>query len=76
MNLIRCKIALVGDPRVGKTNIVSQLVKNSFNNTYQTTLGIDYTQSRTSTSSSTSTTAPASSRLPTSSYGRWRFRSC
>lgn len=44
MNLIRCKIALVGDPRVGKTNIVSQLVKNSFNNTYQTTLGIDYTQ--------------------------------
>ena len=44
MNIIRCKIALVGDPRVGKTNMVSQLVKNSFNNTYQTTLGIDYNQ--------------------------------
>ena len=44
MNIIRCKIALVGDPRVGKTNMVSQLVKNSFNNTYQTTPGIDYNQ--------------------------------
>ena len=44
MNIIRCKIALVGDPRVGKTNMVSQLVKNSFNNTYQTTLGMDYNQ--------------------------------
>ena len=44
MNIIRCKIALVGDPRVGKTNMVSQLVKNSFNDTYQTTLGIDYNQ--------------------------------
>ena len=44
MNIIRCKIALIGDPRVGKTSIVSQLVKNNFNNTYQTTLGIDYNQ--------------------------------
>lgn len=44
MNVIRCKIALVGDPRVGKTSIVNQLVKGSFNNTYQTTLGIDYNQ--------------------------------
>ena len=44
MNIIRCKIALIGDPRVGKTSIVSQLVKNTFNNTYQTTLGIDYNQ--------------------------------
>ncbi|MCQ2818250.1 MAG: GTP-binding protein [archaeon] len=33
---------MVGDPRVGKTSIVNQLVKGSFNNTYQTTLGIDY----------------------------------
>ena len=44
MNIIRCKIALIGDPRVGKTSIVNQLVKNNFNNTYQTTLGIDYNQ--------------------------------
>lgn len=44
MNIIRCKVALVGDPRVGKSCIVSQLVKNSCNNTYQTTLGIDYNQ--------------------------------
>ena len=44
MNVIRCKIALIGDPRVGKTSIVNQLVKNSFNGTYQTTLGIDYNQ--------------------------------
>ena len=44
MNVIRCKVALVGDSKVGKTNIASQLTKNSFNNTYQTTLGIDYSQ--------------------------------
>ena len=44
MNIIRCKVALVGESRVGKTSLVSQLVKNSFNNTYQTTLGIDYNQ--------------------------------
>ena len=44
MNIIRCKIAIVGGPRAGKTNMVSQLVKNSFNNTYQTTPGIDYNQ--------------------------------
>ena len=44
MNVIRCKIALIGDPRVGKTSIVNQLVKNSFNGTYQTTLGIEYNQ--------------------------------
>ena len=44
MNVIRCKIALIGDPRVGKTSIVNQLVKNSFNGSYQTTLGIDYNQ--------------------------------
>ena len=44
MNVIRCKIALIGDPRVGKTSIVNQLVKNTFNGSYQTTLGIDYNQ--------------------------------
>ena len=44
MNVIRWKIALIGDPRVGKTSIVNQLVKNSFNGTYQTTLGIEYNQ--------------------------------
>ena len=44
MNVIRCKIALIGDPRVGKTSIVNQLVKNSFNGSYQTTLGIEYNQ--------------------------------
>lgn len=44
MNVIRCKIALVGEPRVGKTAIVNQLVKNSFNGSYQMTLGIDYNQ--------------------------------
>ena len=44
MNVIRCKVGLVGDSKVGKTNIASQLTKNSFNNTYQTTLGIDYSQ--------------------------------
>lgn len=42
MNIIRCKVGIVGDPRVGKTSIISQLVKSNFNNTYQTTLGIDY----------------------------------
>lgn len=42
MNIIRTKVALVGDPRVGKTCIVSQFIKQYFNNTYQTTLGIDY----------------------------------
>ena len=41
MNIIRCKIGLIGDPRVGKTSMVNQLVKNSFNGSYQTTLGID-----------------------------------
>ena len=44
MNIIRCKIALVGECRVGKTSIINQLVKNSFNGSYQTTLGIDYSQ--------------------------------
>jgi small GTP-binding protein len=44
MNIIRCKIALVGEPRVGKTSIINQLVKNTFNGSYQTTLGIDYNQ--------------------------------
>ena len=44
MNVIRCKIALIGDPRVGKTSIVNQVVKNSFNGSYQTTLGIEYNQ--------------------------------
>ena len=42
MNVLRTKVALVGDPRVGKTCIVSQFIKQYFNNTYQTTLGIDY----------------------------------
>ncbi len=42
MNVLRTKIALIGDQRVGKTCIVSQLVKQYFNNTYQTTLGVDY----------------------------------
>jgi small GTP-binding protein len=42
MNILRCKIALVGDQRVGKTCIASQLIKQYFNSTYQTTLGIDY----------------------------------
>ena len=44
MNIIRCKIALVGEPRVGKTSIINQLVKNTFNGTYQTTLGVEYNQ--------------------------------
>jgi len=44
MNIIRCKIALVGEPRVGKTSIINQLVKNTSNGSYQTTLGIDYNQ--------------------------------
>ena len=44
MNIIRCKIALVGEPRVGKTSIINQLVRNTFNGSYQTTLGIDYNQ--------------------------------
>ena len=44
MNIIRCKVALIGECRVGKTSIVNQLVKNSFNGSYQTTLGIDYNQ--------------------------------
>lgn len=42
MNILRCKVALIGDPRVGKTCLINQLIKNYFNNTYQTTLGIDY----------------------------------
>jgi Ras-related protein Rab-1A len=42
MNIIRTKVALIGDPRVGKTCLVSQFIKQYFNNTYQTTLGIDY----------------------------------
>lgn len=42
MNILRCKVALIGDPRVGKTCLINQLIKNYFNNTYQTTLGVDY----------------------------------
>jgi Ras-related protein Rab-6A len=42
MNIIRAKVAVMGDQRVGKTCIISQLIKQYFNNTYQTTLGIDY----------------------------------
>lgn len=42
MNILRGKIALIGDPRVGKTGILSQLIRNYFNTTYQTTLGIEY----------------------------------
>ena len=42
MNILRCKAAIIGDPRVGKTCLINQLIKNYFNNTYQTTLGIDY----------------------------------
>jgi small GTP-binding protein len=42
MNILRTKVALIGDPRVGKTCIISQFIKQYFNNTYQTTLGIDY----------------------------------
>ena len=44
MKVLRCKIALIGDPRVGITSIVNQLVKYSFIGTYQTTLGIEYNQ--------------------------------
>ena len=44
MNVIRCKIGLIGDTRVGKTSIMNQLCKNSFNGSYQTTLGIEYNQ--------------------------------
>jgi Ras-related protein Rab-6A len=43
MNILRAKIAVIGDQRVGKTCIISQLIKQYFNNTYQTTLGLDYT---------------------------------
>lgn len=42
MNVLRLKIALIGDSRVGKSCIVGQLVKKYFNTTYQTTLGVDY----------------------------------
>ena len=42
MDILRTKVALVGDQRVGKTSIVNQLVKQFFNNTYMTTLGVDY----------------------------------
>jgi Ras-related protein Rab-1A len=42
MNIIRTKVALIGDPRVGKSCLVSQFMKQYFNNTYQTTLGVDY----------------------------------
>ena len=42
MNILRAKVAVIGDPRVGKTCLINQLIKNYFNNTYQTTLGIDY----------------------------------
>lgn len=42
MNIVRAKVALIGDPRVGKTGIVSQLIRQYFNTTYQTTLGVEY----------------------------------
>jgi len=42
MNILRAKVALIGDQRVGKTCIINQLIKQYFNNTYQTTLGIEY----------------------------------
>lgn len=42
MNIIRLKVALIGDSSVGKSSIVNQLIKKTFNSTYQTTLGIDY----------------------------------
>jgi Ras-related protein Rab-1A len=42
MNILRGKVALIGDPRVGKTGILSQLIRNYFNTTYQTTLGVEY----------------------------------
>ena len=42
MNILRLKVALIGDSRVGKSCIVGQLVKKYFNTTYQTTLGVDY----------------------------------
>jgi Ras-related protein Rab-1A len=42
MDILRTKVALVGDQRVGKTSIINQLVKQFFNNSYLTTLGIDY----------------------------------
>lgn len=42
MNILRGKVALIGDPRVGKTCILSQLIRNYFNTTYQTTLGVEY----------------------------------
>jgi len=42
MNILRCKVVIIGDPRVGKTCLINQLIKNYFSNTYQTTLGIDY----------------------------------
>jgi Ras-related protein Rab-1A len=42
MDVLRTKVALIGDQRVGKTSIVNQFVKQFFNNTYLTTLGIEY----------------------------------
>lgn len=42
MNVLRIKVALIGDSNTGKSSIISQLVKNSFNTTYQTTLGVEY----------------------------------
>lgn len=42
MNIIRVKVGLIGDSSCGKTSIINQLVKKTFNSAYQTTLGIEH----------------------------------
>lgn len=42
MNILRIKLALIGNSTTGKSSIINQFVKKTFNTTYQTTLGVDY----------------------------------
>jgi Ras-related protein Rab-23 len=38
------KIIVVGDGRIGKTNLITRFARNKFNQEYKKTLGVDFLQ--------------------------------
>jgi len=38
MNIIRSKVVFIGDPRVGKSSIINQLIKQYFPSSYSTVI--------------------------------------
>ena len=43
MSILRARIIVAGEPTTGKTQLINQLTKNSFNHNYMMTQGCEYT---------------------------------